>query len=127
MFYRLKPPTKGFATFELDHLPDSDEIEVRLLNDSYVLSHSELSEWLAALGCPNASRVVDFVWNRRRVSYDLLHHNIVVPDDQPEDVRAMEIEGLASATFGSRVPFEELQWQSPFDDQPPLHRINHRR
>ena len=116
MHYKINPPHKGFTKFELRRYPGDEDIELKLLNNSYLMNRTELSEWIALTGCNNPSKVLDFAWNYKRVIYDLSTQNLEIPEDQSEmDEVLHEIETIAGAVFGKRTSLDDLGHTSPFD------------
>lgn len=116
MHYRLAPPTKGFQSFEMVREAGSDEVTLRVVQNSYLLTYAELAEWLVRVGCHQPTRIADWAWNYRRVIYDLVDHVMTVPDDQQDDSNIADIADLAAITLGNRIPLDSLGGRSIFDD-----------
>ena len=132
MDYRLNPPTRGFTKFELRRSFGSDELELYLLESSYILDPQELSIWLHAVGFQQAQRVIDCVHNCQRVECDLQAQTFAVPADQSvESEESDEIEVALHSIIGTRIPFDPSLVVSPFDNQigmqPPAHYLRSNR
>lgn len=116
MDYRLQPQTRGFKSFELRRQFGSDEVELLVLGNSYLMNHMELSGWLVEVGCNQPTKIADWAWNYRRVIFDLEEQVLSVPDDQSNGDPQREIEALAAATLGKHILLEDLPDRSIFDD-----------
>lgn len=131
MDYRITPPSKGFMSFELRRAAYSDDIEVVVLESSYLLTIPETLLWLSTAGFPNGPKVLDILHNCRRLDCILDPPGYRVNHDPIEpEMEAEEIELVMSAAVGTRIPFQPELVTSPFDRatgfRPTSQFLNHR-
>lgn len=79
---RIKLPTSGIHVFEMYRYAFEDDVEIHIGEDRYLLDRWEAEAWMRALGVKNPVKVLDWVWNFRRIQYDLGRQYLTIPRDQ---------------------------------------------
>lgn len=115
MAYRRKPPEAGFQEFELRRPAYSDDVTLHVLGESFRLRRVELAVWLEAVRCREASKVIDLLWNFRRVLYNLSEQAYSVPDEQAPDEGSSLVDQHLRVMLGARRHLDLSLRRSPFD------------
>lgn len=115
MPYKRNPPTAGFQEFELRRPAYSETVTLHVLEESFRLNRTELGEWLTRVRCREAFKVIDLLWNFRRVLYNLAEQTYSVPDGPAPDDGSSRVDAHLRVMLGTRRQLDLSLWRSPLD------------
>lgn len=87
-------PTEGVKTFELyRYAYDLDTVQIFIGEDQYEVSDDELRLWLRHVGVDfrMIDKLVDWLWNTRRIQYVLKEQRMLIPEDQANPFEGHDI------------------------------------
>ena len=77
---KLNVPVNGFTSFQIHRAAFDEDVTIVLPNgETYLADAEELRQWLIKVGVDGSiiDKVVDLVWNFRRVQYNLPEQRVV--------------------------------------------------
>lgn len=111
MSYRLSIPTKNVERFEIYRYAFStDDVQVFIGEDQYETSTEELKLWLRDVGVDMRmiEKIVDWLWNMRRIKFDLAEQRMTIPEDQSNPFEGPDIVDIDEDILPPMTPYGSI-------------------